>query len=72
MLKAMIDLNVQISIEGHLNYVVEACLRAGKHDKVNEVMQISGMETIQQSTLQILVKGGSKTNKIDFALHYYR
>ena len=40
MLSTMKELGFPISIEDHLNPIIESCLRAGKVDKINDIVTI--------------------------------
>lgn len=38
MLKTMSELGISISIENHINMVVDACLRSGKINLIDEIL----------------------------------
>jgi pentatricopeptide repeat protein len=60
MLNSMKELGLPISIENHFNHIVESCLRAGKFDKINDLISMMSDEkeefVVDNSTLQIIVK----------------
>ena len=74
MLKVMKDMGMAPEVGVHINPILEGCLRANKLDKVEEIFQLLGYkegEYPHQSSLMI-IKGASKANRIEFALHYYK
>jgi hypothetical protein len=44
-------LNIQICVEKNVNPIIEACLRANKYEKINEVLQSAGLDKTPKSTL---------------------
>ena len=75
MLKLMSELGIRISAEEHLNPVVEGCFRSGKFHFVQEAFlnaKAHDQNSLESSTLKLLVKYYSKLGQTQVALSYYK